>query len=166
LALSVPLRGSRRESPAAQFLVARRHDTPEQMSGNQQPKRKAMPDILFVITVAAVGILSRLVIDTYWPVMAVGVIVMIIAYVSWKLFRPFVAKRYPSSIKAGILIGWSAVALFGLGFVGLAFEVHHQMRGDLVIPGIVGTFGIWVAFQGIANVWRLAKKLPPPDDAA
>lgn len=131
-----------------------------QMSGNQQPKRTVLPDIWFVITVAAVGILSRLVIETWW-VMAVGVLIMLIAFVGWKFFQPFVARRYPSSIKAGTLIAWIAVALCGLGFVGLAFVVQNQLGSGLAIPEILGLFGIWVAFQGIANVRRLTKKTPP-----
>ena len=31
----------------------------------------------------------------------------------------------------------------------------------LAIPKIVGFVGIYVAFQGVANVWRITKKTPP-----
>ena len=65
-------------------------------------------------------------------------------------------------LKMGLLIAWIAVALFGLALVGLALRFYNQAGGSyMAIPEIVGFVGVYVAFQGIANVRRIIKKPPP-----
>ena len=71
------------------------------------------------------------------------------------------AKMTPDFMKRGLLIAWIAVALFGLALVGWAFWFQCRGGSYLAIPEIVGFVGIYVAFQGIANVRRITKEDAP-----
>jgi hypothetical protein len=61
----------------------------------------------------------------------------------------------------GLLIVWIGVALLGGALVGWAIDFQCRAGSYLAIPEIVGLVGSYVAFQGIANVWRITKNTPP-----
>ena len=131
------------------------------MSDDKQPEKRKMPDTMFVVAVAVVGCFFGLVLETWW-VLVVGVFVMTSAYVCRKLLWHILSKMRPDSIKRGMLIAWMAGVLLGLFLVGWAVWFYCRAGGSyLAIPEIVGIVGIWIAFQGTANLRRLTRKTPP-----
>ena len=131
------------------------------MSDDKKPEKRKMPDTMFVVAVGVVGCFFGLVLETWW-VLVVGVFVITSVYVCRKLFWHILSKMRPDSIKRGVLIAWIAVALLGLYLVGWAVWFYARAGGSyLAIPEIVGIIGIWIAFQGAANVRRLTKKTSP-----
>jgi hypothetical protein len=127
---------------------------------NKQPEQRMMPDTMFVVAVAVVGCFFGFVLETWW-VLAVGVFVMTSVYVGRKLFWHIRSTMRPDTIKRGILIVWIAVALLGSCLVGWAYWFYRHGGSYLAVPEIVGFVGVYVAYQGMANVRQITRKTPP-----
>ena len=147
--------------PVDRGIIGNRDDTPNRMSGNKQAEQKSTPDLVFVLAVVVVGLFFGTVIETWW-VMAVGVLVMIVAFMCRKRFLAVMAKMPPDFVKMGLLIAWIAVGLVGLALIGWAFRFYYRAGGSyLAIPEIVGFVGLYVAFQGVSNVREITRKSAP-----
>ena len=60
-----------------------------------------------------------------------------------------------------LITAWIAVALLGLVLVKWAYEFQCRAGSYFAIPEIVGFVGLYVAFQGVLNVWRFTRQKPP-----
>ena len=135
--------------------------------------------LLLIISIAAALFGMALVGCAFWYYARAGgnflwipeIIAFVGICVTWQgiVIARRIARNTPTPVeramtpfrKRGLLIGWIAGVLFGLFLVGWAIWYQCRAGSELVISVIVGFVGIYVTWQGVANVRRIARNTSP-----